>query len=138
MDDTPDGAYHMHVSILETASVAYGSYIPEFGTDEVKEIPGDSMSLDVIPSYLVAESEYFSDRLAGLLVIDKSITDVVQTLDMVAKPWDDDYQPPEWRLRDVAYLQERVLERYKALARVQPEALELATALNQVPQQDKF
>lgn len=133
-DETPDGAFHLSFSLYETASIAYGSYHPAFATDEVREIIGASMGLHVIPTFLVVEPDYFTDRMAGLAVIDKSILDVVQTLDMVPKPWEDDFQPPVWRLQDPVYLQERALERHRRLARDFPAVVDLADVMN-VPRQ---
>ena len=47
----------------------------------------------MVPSYLVAEEDYFKDRLAGLLVLDKSIIDIRQTVDIIPKPWEGDGNP---------------------------------------------
>lgn len=135
LDDTPDGAFHLTFSIVETASIAYGSYLADFATDGVGDIPAGSMDLHVIPSYLVAEADYFSDRIAGLLVFDRSLLDVVQTLDMVPKPWEDDGQPPVWQMKEVAFRQERVVQAYDALMRTHPQALEAATRIFEVPRQ---
>ncbi|MBT2746836.1 MULTISPECIES: hypothetical protein [unclassified Lysobacter] len=128
-----EGAFNLTFTIFETAAIRYGSYIKEFATDKVQEIQGDSLELTISPTYLVAESEYFSDRLKGIMVFDKSIADVAKVLNQAPKPWDHDFQPPNWKFNDVAFHQERIITRYKQLEAKHPELIEAATALHQLP-----
>ena len=65
------------------------------------------ITLHMVPSYLLAEPDYFSDRLAGLAIIDKSILDIRQTVDLIPKPWERGGGEPMWRVRDLAYAEGR-------------------------------
>jgi len=88
------------------------------------------------PSYLVAENDYFKDRQAGLLVFDKSILEVRQTVDLIPKAWERGGGEPMWRIRDLAYdeaLKVRAFTQFErdnpdlaasVVARFQPPALE--------------
>jgi hypothetical protein len=74
----------------------------------------------MVPSYLVAEEDYFKDRLAGLLVLDKSIIDIRQTVDMIPKPWEGDGNPM-WRIRDLAYAEAEKLKKFGEFERKNPD-----------------
>ena len=78
----------------------------------------------MMPSYLVAEEDYLKDSLAGLLVLDKSIIDISETVDMITKPWEGDGNTM-WRISDLAYAE---AEKLKKFGEFEQKNLDLAAA----------
>ena len=102
-EEATDG-FILGITVFEEAKTAVGSYMTitdpkEAETainidslydpfEEQKEIIADQMTFHMVPSYLVPEDDYFKDRLAGLMVFDKSINEIKQTVNLIPKPWE--------------------------------------------------
>ena len=120
LDESARNGFILSVNVFEEANLAYQTYSPGEIHEEHKEIAGGSAVIHMVPSYLVAEEDYFKDRLAGLLVLDKSIIDIRQTVDMIPKPWEGDGNPM-WRIRDLAYAEAEKLKKFGEFERKNPD-----------------
>ena len=120
LDENARNGFILSVNVFEEANLAYQTYSPGEVHEEHKEIAGGSAVVHMVPSYLVAEEDYFKDRLAGLLVLDKSIIDIRQTVDMIPKPWEGDGNPM-WRIRDLAYAEAEKLKKFGEFERKNPD-----------------
>jgi hypothetical protein len=103
LDPAATLGFIVQITVFEEAKTAVGTYMSADPIEEQKEIIADTTTVHMVPSYLLAEADYFEDRQAGLVVLDKSILDIRQTLDLMPKPWERGGGGPLWRIRDLAY-----------------------------------
>lgn len=137
LDPAAKRAFILQITVFEEAKTAIGTYASPDPIEAQKKIIADTMTMHIVPSYLLAEAEYFEDRMAGMVVIDKSLYEVRQTLDLdMPKPWERGGGGPMWRVRDLAHdeaLKVRAFTQFErdhaalaasVVSRFQPPALE--------------
>ena len=126
-------SFILRITVFEKANVAFDTYTGVPFEEARKEIVAGQITLHMVPSYLLAEPDYFSDRLAGLAIIDKSILDIRQTVDLIPKPWERGGGEPMWRVRDLAYAEAEKVQVFTEFERHNSELAAAVVARFQPP-----
>ncbi|PHB87492.1 hypothetical protein COE94_06020 [Bacillus toyonensis] len=111
----------VNIKIFETkiSSVTKGK-VEEFA---------DGMTLHVVPSYLIPETEYFIDRKAGYMVLERIMAEVPEEeIQLIPKPWEE-----VWNPHNIGIYESIKLKAYEEFSHKRPEIARNLNSRFQIP-----
>lgn len=107
----------LHITVYETVVSSV--------TNNPEEMLADSMTLHLVPSYLLVDNDYFEDREAGYKALGSIVEEIEDDYSISVGPGP---KNPIWQMRHLAEAQAEAVQRYTRLAEQRPEAVQAAVA----------